>query len=169
MLQKIWLSVRSILMTIMFPGTVAFYIPYRMLSPINFTNLEWSFSVIGSLVIIFTGLAILLKCIWEFAYTGEGTLAPFNETKKLVVIGLYRYIRNPMYVGVLLLLLGETWFFQSRQILIYTGIFFIIFNLVIIGYEEPRLRFKFGDEYRVYCKNVGRWIPRRPQNSNVVK
>ena len=110
MFQKNWLGVRSVLMTILFPGMVAIYIPYRMLSPINFNNLEWSFSVLGSLVIIFTGLAILLKSIWEFAYTGEGTLAPFDETKKLVVKGLYRYVRNPMYVGVMFLYWGKPGF-----------------------------------------------------------
>ena len=94
----------------------------------------------------------------EFARFGKGTLAPFDETQKLVVVGLYRYVRNPMYVGVMLILLGESWFFWSGRLLAYSGFCFIMSNILVMGYEERRLRYKYGEGYRRYCRHVGRWI-----------
>ena len=149
-------------MIVLFPGTVAAYIPYRLLAPIELQSLsQWSLSQYLAAIFILFGIGILLTCIWLFARVGKGTLAPFDETRKLIVVGLYRYVRNPMYVGVTLILLGESWLFWSIRLLGYTGVVFAIFNVLIIGYEENRLRFKYGDEYRQYCSSVGRWIPGR--------
>ena len=108
------------------------------------------------------GASILLRSIWSFAHVGKGTLAPFDETQKLIVVGLYRYVRNPMYVGVMLILLAQSWFFWSSTLLSYTGFCFIVANIIVIGYEENRLRHKYGDEFREYCRHVGRWIPGKP-------
>ena len=163
MLAKLWLFTRSLAMTILFPGTVAIYIPYRLLVPISLPSLStWYLTHYAGAILMASGAAILLKCIWEFATFGKGTLAPFDETKKLVVIGLYRYVRNPMYVGVVLILLGESWFFWSGRVLAYSGFCFIIANILVMGYEEHRLRHKYGEDYRGYCKHVGRWIPGSP-------
>jgi len=163
MIEKIWLGVRSLAMTVLFPGTVAVYIPYRMLKPINIQGPKiWSLTQYGALLVMGFGLVILFTCIWEFARFGRGTLSPFDEPRKLVVRGLYRYVRNPMYVGVALVLLGESCFFWSGRLLTYTGFCFIIANVLIMGYEEKRLRFKFGEEYERYREYVGRWIPGRP-------
>jgi protein-S-isoprenylcysteine O-methyltransferase Ste14 len=163
MLKQLWLAVRSLAMTVLFPGTVTAYIPYRMLRPLHIpTPNSWFLQQYGALLVLSFGLAILFKCIWEFAHFGRGTLAPFDEPRKLVVRGLYRYVRNPMYVGVLLVLLAESWFFWSSRLLAYTGFCFIIANVFIMGYEEHRLRFKFGKEYERYCHHVRRWIPGRP-------
>jgi protein-S-isoprenylcysteine O-methyltransferase Ste14 len=109
-----------------------------------------------------TGAAIVLRCIWDFAAKGRGTLAPVDPPKQLVVQGLYRYVRNPMYLGVLLVLLGETAFFGSPALLQYTLAWFFLVNLVVVLYEEPSLRNRFGDSYERYRRSVHRWLPTRP-------
>jgi len=106
------------------------------------------------------GAAIYFRCAWDFAFAGRGTPAPIDPPKELVVKGLYRYTRNPMYIGVLTLLFGEAVFFASRQILIYAGVVFLIFHLFVMLYEEPALRRKFGDSYQRYCSAVPRWFPK---------
>ena len=102
-----------------------------------------------------------LWCAWDFATAGQGTPAPIDAPKHLVVRGLYRFVRNPMYVGVLLMLTGESRAFRSLRILIYAAIVFVFFNLFVIFYEEPALTRKFGAEYDEYMRRVPRWIPRR--------
>ncbi len=101
----------------------------------------------------------LVVCLCRSGYAG-----PFYEANKLIVIGLYRYVRNPMYVGVMMTLLAESWFFWSSRLLIYTGVCFVVANLLVVGYEENRLRYKYGDEFLRYCENVRRWIPGKPYN-----
>ena len=162
-MKNIWLIVRNVFAIVLFPGTVTGYIPYVLLEPVGIPGPgAWSSSQYVAFLVLVVGVAILLKSIWSFAHVGRGTLAPFDETNKLIVVGLYRYVRNPMYVGVMLILLAEAWFFWSKALLIYAGIFFVLVNLLIIGYEENRLRYKYGDEFRHYCQHVGRWIPGKP-------
>ncbi|MFY9570940.1 MAG: isoprenylcysteine carboxylmethyltransferase family protein, partial [Blastocatellia bacterium] len=86
--------------------------------------------------------------------------APFDPPKKLVVRGLYKYVRNPMYVGVLSLVLGEALWFESRVLFLYLALVFFVFFAFVIFYEEPVLERKFGDSYRAYTKTVPRWLPR---------
>ena len=100
----------------------------------------------------------MVDCIARFATQGKGTLSPADPTKKLVVTGLYRYSRNPMYIGVLLILAGEMVFFQSLYLALYLLIIFAVFNLFVLLIEEPRLKKDFGEEYRIYANNVKRWI-----------
>ncbi|HKA57653.1 MAG TPA: isoprenylcysteine carboxylmethyltransferase family protein, partial [Gemmatimonadales bacterium] len=105
---------------------------------------------------------LLAACIWEFASRGRGTLSPVDPPKELVVQGLYRYVRNPMYLSVSTMLLGEALLARSIALLGYWAIFFAAANLFVIVYEEPILRRQFGDSYERYTKHVGRWLPRRP-------
>jgi protein-S-isoprenylcysteine O-methyltransferase Ste14 len=93
------------------------------------------------------------------AWVGRGTLAPFDPPERLVVRGLYRYMRNPMYVGVLIMLLGEALFFESLALLWYAVIWFGVINVVVVAYEEPTLRGDFGESYDLYCRTVHRWVP----------
>ncbi len=162
MAEGLWLFTRNLAMIILFPGVVTVYIPYRILAPLEVPNpVSWSVSQYAATLVLVAGAALLLASVWSFARVGRGTLAPFDETKTLVVVGLYRHVRNPMYLAVMTILLAESWFFSSGSLLIYAGIFFVVVNLMVIGYEENRLRYKYGDEYRRYCARVGRWIPRR--------
>lgn len=106
------------------------------------------------------GVAIYFRCAWDFASAGKGTPAPIDPPKRLVARGLYRFVRNPMYVGVLLTLLGEAWLFGSRALLAYAVIVFTWEHLVVVFYEEPALKRKFGESYSDYLARTPRWIPR---------
>ena len=156
------LALRSLFFTLLLPGSVTFFIPYLLLSsgiePIP-SHLE-PFRFVG-LVPILIGSLILLRHIWAFAVTGRGTVAPVDPPTTLVVRGLYRYVRNPIYVGVLLIVLGEAILFESLRLATYAVILWLFFHLVVVLYEEPELREKFGTEYEAYLRSVGRWIPKR--------
>lgn len=112
------------------------------------------------LVLILPGLIVLGLTISSFIRIGKGTLAPWSPTKKLVIKGLYRYVRNPMILGVLTVLLGEALCLQSKNILIWAIFFFFINTVYFIIYEEPDLENRFGEEYLEYKKHVSRWWPR---------
>jgi protein-S-isoprenylcysteine O-methyltransferase Ste14 len=155
------LLLRSVFFTFLLPGTVTVLIPYRLISSRGagpYSNHQLLRYLGCPLMVI--GAAGLLWCIWEFFSEGRGTLAPVDPPKRLVVRGLYRYVRNPMYVSVVTILLGEAIFFISMPVLIEAGVFFVLANLFVVGYEEPVLRRQFGDSYERYSQTVGRWIPR---------
>jgi len=124
-------------------------------------GLPWDMLIVllGALL-MGTGLYYLSITIWLFINIGRGTLAPWSPTRKLVVIGPYRYVRNPMISGVLMTLLGESVVFGSIGIFIWFLLFFIVNHIYFIYSEEPGLERRFGQEYLVYKKNVPRWIPR---------
>ncbi len=157
------LTLRSLFFAIVIPGTVAVLIPYLIVSRRGADIVgPWMAGRLISLIAIVVGAAILIRCIWDFAAKGRGTLAPIDPPRRLVVQGLYRYVRNPMYLGVLILLLGQAAFFQSVELLQYTAAWFIFVNLFVVLYEEPSLRRRFGDSYEQYSESVHRWVPSRP-------
>ena len=106
------------------------------------------------------GLPVLLDSFARFAIQGLGTPAPIFPTRRLVVSGLYRYVRNPMYVAVVSLILGQGLFFGDLRVLEYGIAIWAAFHLFVLVYEEPTLRNTYGSEYDVFCANVHRWIPR---------
>lgn len=155
------LLLRSIFFTFLLPGTVAVLIPYWLISSRRSDLLasHQALRYFGVPLIVF-GAAGLLWCIWEFFSKGRGTLAPIDPPKHLVVRGLYRYVRNPMYVTVVTTLIGEATFFMSVPVLIEAGVFVVLATLFVLYYEEPVLRRQFGESYEKYSQTVGRWIPR---------
>jgi protein-S-isoprenylcysteine O-methyltransferase Ste14 len=159
-LTMLSLFFRNLFFTILQPGLVAGLIPYwilgRELSNIRITSLQ--LRQYAGVVLFIIGLAIMLSCIVNFAVKGRGTLSPADPTKHLVVGGLYKYSRNPMYVGVMMMLIGEAIFFESTDLWVYLIIVFIGFHLFILLHEEPRLKKDFEAEYKEYCKKVRRWI-----------
>ena len=158
------LALRSIFFTLIIPGTVTVLLPYLILSRTGVGLPQvWTPLQFVGLVAMFLGASILLRCIWDFATKGRGTLAPVDPPKQLVVQGLFRYVRNPMYLGVLLLLLGESLFFRSTPMLQYALAWFLVVNLVVLFYEEPALRHRFGESYDRYAHSVHRWLPSRPR------
>jgi protein-S-isoprenylcysteine O-methyltransferase Ste14 len=142
------------------PGFVAGYVPWRYfgLSRVRLDLLN-PFHLIG-VACIALGVALITACIWQFARSGGGTLAPVDAPRRLVVHGLYRYVRNPMYLSVAMIGTGELLLVQSRALLMYWVLWFIVVNLFVIGYEEPTLRQRFGASYERYTRDVGRWLPR---------
>jgi protein-S-isoprenylcysteine O-methyltransferase Ste14 len=112
------------------------------------------------LLLVSLGTALLGICIFEFARTGRGTLAPMDPPRVLVVRGLYRYVRNPMYLSVTLIVWGEILLARSTALLVYWFAWFTAANLFVRGYEEPALRRRFGSHYDSYAARVGRWFPK---------
>jgi protein-S-isoprenylcysteine O-methyltransferase Ste14 len=108
------------------------------------------------------GFAVALRCIWDFGWTGRGTPAPIVPPKRLVAVGFYRYVRNPMYVGFFAGWLGLWIIFGRATTGAITGavIFVLCVVLLVLLYEEPTLGRMFGADYEEYCRNVRRWIPR---------
>lgn len=117
------------------------------------------FPMLG-LVYIGIGLWLLIRTNVHFARSGDGTLAPWDKTSRLVVTGVYRYVRNPMISGVLFILLGEATFFGSKRLLFWFLIFLVINMIYIPLVEERDLERRFGEEYQRYTTNVPRWVPR---------
>jgi protein-S-isoprenylcysteine O-methyltransferase Ste14 len=154
------LFLEAAIFTIAVPGTVTVWIPSLILQKTNrHLALSLQAAHVIALIPLALGMAIYLRCLWDFATSGRGIPAPLDHPKRLVVIGLYRYVRNPMYLGVLLVLLGEVVFFQSLALLGYAAVWLLIVHLNVIVYEEPNLRRKFATSYERYSVSVRRWIP----------
>src|SRR5207245_3355174 len=108
------------------------------------------------------GFAVALRCVWDFGWTGRGTPAPVAPPKRLVVVGFYRYARNPMYVGFAAGWIGLWIVFGHANLVLIMTVAAVALgvHLFVVIYEEPTLRRKFGDDYLEYCRNVRRWWPR---------
>jgi protein-S-isoprenylcysteine O-methyltransferase Ste14 len=162
MSRAIFLFLETVAFTILVPGTVTVLIPSQILGPEGrILPQPWTAFQFVALVPLTLGAAVYFRCLWEFAARGRGIPLPIDHPKRLVVTGLYRYVRNPMYAGVLILLLGEALMFQSVALAIYTFCWFVFVHLNVILWEERLLRHKFGDSYSRYCGSVRRWIPGR--------
>jgi protein-S-isoprenylcysteine O-methyltransferase Ste14 len=155
-------ALKTLLWSVLVPGTVAVLVLRWLLSS-RFTwpdLAQCGWRCVG-LVPILLGVALYLWCAWGFTFVGKGTPAPFDPPKKLVARGPYRFVRNPMYLAVLLIVGGQALLFLSAELIAYAALLFPGFHLWVIFYEEPTLRRKFGDSYKQYCQAVPRWIPKR--------
>jgi protein-S-isoprenylcysteine O-methyltransferase Ste14 len=143
------------------PGTLAGLVPWwisrwHVQAPFfGFTP----FHVIGALLIA-AGIPVLLESFGRFALQGVGTPAPIFPTQYLVVKGFYRYVRNPMSIAVVLVILGQALLLGNLRVLAYAIFVWLAFHLFVLIYEEPTLRKSFGAEYEAFCAHVPRWIPR---------
>jgi protein-S-isoprenylcysteine O-methyltransferase Ste14 len=159
--RKILAIIGSVIFLLIAPLTVVGWIPWW----ITRWRMESSFGsfallrVVGGFLIL-VGVPVLLDSFARFAIQGLGTPAPVFPTRHLIVQGLYRYVRNPMYVALLLVVTGQALLFGSLHLLEYGAIVWLFTHLFVIGYEEPTLRAKFGEEYKTFCAHVPRWIPR---------
>jgi protein-S-isoprenylcysteine O-methyltransferase Ste14 len=108
------------------------------------------------------GFAVALRCIWDFGWTGRGTPVPVVPPTRLVVVGFYRYVRNPMYLGFLVGWAGLWVIFGRANLVTIAGVCAVVLGVALFVrlYEEPHLRKIFGSEYEEYCRNVRRWMPR---------
>jgi protein-S-isoprenylcysteine O-methyltransferase Ste14 len=156
---------RNLFWTILIPGVVTAYIPSLIVAqtppPPSWGFVQWLALPVGVI-----GLIVLLYCILSFAVIGRGTLSPIDAPKLLVVRGLYRYVRNPMYCGVFLILIAEATFYESRSLLEYAAIWLPLAQAFVVLYEEPHLRREYGDSYDHYCQSVRRWLPGKPYDAS---
>jgi protein-S-isoprenylcysteine O-methyltransferase Ste14 len=153
------LFLKNLLFTVFVPGMVAGYVPWRMGASRLTDGARPALWLIAAPVFL-AGASIYFWCLWDFATAGRGTPAPIDPPKTLVVRGLYRYVRNPMYVGVLLVIVGWTVLIRSRDVAIYGASVAMAFHLFVVFVEEPMLRAQFGESYGMYCRSVSRWWPR---------
>jgi protein-S-isoprenylcysteine O-methyltransferase Ste14 len=158
--------VKTLIFTVFAPGTVGVYIPYRLRGPG-----PHAISALGAfgLAPVAVGAAIYLWCAWDFATFGRGTPFPLDAPKQLVARGLYRFVRNPMYVGVLLAIFGQALWFGSVPTLWYGLATALVFHLFVVFYEEPALLRQFGDSYAQYLRTVPRWMPKPAAKSASAK
>lgn len=149
----------SILFFLCAPGVVAGLVPWlltdryaRPVAPAVFVS--------TGLLLAACGLALLLDCFARFAWHGRGTPAPVAPTEQLVVVGAYRYVRNPMYVGVLAIILGQALVFASLPLVVYAAVAGTAMISFVRLYEEPVLARRYGRQYEAYRQNVPGWLPR---------
>jgi protein-S-isoprenylcysteine O-methyltransferase Ste14 len=153
---SVWRHVRAIGLL---PVTVTVVIPGLILWRGGAEVAAWPLAAVG-VVLIALGLTLVAWTVALFARFGKGTLAPWDPTARLVVVGPYRHVRNPMISGVLTVLLGEAALFGSVPLLVWFGAAFAVNAVYLPLVEEPGLRKRFGESYDAYCDNVPRWLPR---------
>lgn len=151
----------SAIFFVVVPGVMAGVVPWwingwQFSPPLLSTEITRAIGV----VLILIGLPGLLDSFRRFVVDGLGTPAPVAPTESLVVTGLYRYVRNPMYVAVLAIILGQWLLFADWRLLIYGAAFWLVTHIFVVTYEEPTLRESFGAGYDAYRKGVPRWLPR---------
>ena len=149
---------KTLLFTILVPGTVVVLVPRWLLHGEETLRGGWP-SGAGALLFV-CGALLYLWCAWNFAVRGRGTPAPVDPPRELVVTGPYRYVRNPMYLGVLAMVVGEAAMLRAGVLLGYAGALLLAFHLFVTTYEEPILRKTFGASHERYSASVPRWLPR---------
>ena len=157
-MSRITALLGSALFLALAPGTLAGLVPWlitRWKGPAEAPALTFA----GGVLLALGGL-LLVDCFTRFALQGRGTPAPIAPPQHLVVTGAYRHVRNPMYVAVVSLILGQVVLFASLPLLLYGLVIWAGFHAFVLGYEEPTLRDKFPDDYRAFFAGVPRWIPR---------
>jgi protein-S-isoprenylcysteine O-methyltransferase Ste14 len=152
------LFLRALISFLILPGTFAGLIPAWVVS---MDRRRGDGFLIGAMPLA-VGAVMLLWCVRDFYVSGKGTLAPWDPPKHLVMVGLYRFTRNPMYVGISLLLVGWSLLAESPLLAGYTVVVGIAFHLRVVLYEEPTLLKLFGEEWMRYATSVPRWLPRLP-------
>jgi protein-S-isoprenylcysteine O-methyltransferase Ste14 len=156
----LWL--RTVVFAVLVPGTELVLIPlvvvYFDLGP----RVELGLARYTGLVPLLVGLAVILRCFVDFIRRGRGTPAIYDPPRELVVAGLYRYVRNPQYVGVVLVILGEALLTGMVVLFGYAALMALGYHLFVRYYEEPTLARLFGEAYARYRQAVPRWLPRRP-------
>lgn len=155
---------RSIIVSLLFtllggPALVLVLIPW-WITRFRLPDGELTFQIGIASVLIGVGLIPLFESIIRFVVRGRGTLMPAVPTERLVVSGLYRYVRNPMYIGVVTALVGETLLFRRPQMLLYVMTAWVIMHLFVCLYEEPKLAATFPENFPAFRANVPRWLPR---------
>jgi protein-S-isoprenylcysteine O-methyltransferase Ste14 len=169
--KRLYTSILTFFLTLVYVALMCYFIPRLILkSDYDLFNLEMNAFLFIGLVPIILGLVTLIGFLWGYIVAGTGTPVPYDMPEELIIRGSYRFVRNPEYVGGLLLLVGQAILFKSFGFLIYGAVLFLLFHLLVVLVEERMLKEKFGELYEQYCKSVPRWIPRlRPFRGEISK
>ena len=151
-------ALKSLLFLILVAGHGAGYVPFVLLP--GGPQVETGVFAYFAFPLWLIGAVIILWCFADFTFRGHGTPNPMDPPKELVTTGVYRYVRNPIYVGTLTIIIGHFLWFKTIWMLAYAVVVFLIFHLFVTLYEEPTLKKKFGEVYENYRKSVPRWIPK---------
>ena len=161
MTRRILAVLGSTLFLLIVPGTLAGLVPWWISSwKIQPPLFGFRFVRVFGFLLIVTGVCVLVESFARFALQGLGTPAIVFPPRHLVVKGLYRHVRNPMYLAVAAIILGEAMILGNLHVLAYCALVWLCSHLFVLAYEEPTLRKTFGAEYDAFCANVPRWIPR---------
>ena len=161
--ETVWLLAKNVLFTILVPGVAGVYLPLRIAGgPIP--RPAWGLRPVAGIMLLAFGTVGYLWCQWEFATFGRGTPAPIDPPKRLVIRGLHRYVRNPIYLSALTVVVGWAAYLSSPALLLYAGALWIGFHAFVVSVEEPDLRRRFGESYVQYCRQVRRWMPAKPDH-----
>ena len=147
--------------TVVVPGLGGVWLPWWLLT--HGTASTPAPTAWEAIPVIAGGVALYFWCAWNFATVGGGTPGPWDAPRRVVAHGPYRWVRNPIYLAALLVVLGEAWLFTSPRLLAYAGVMAACFHLFVTGYEERTLARRFGPAYLEYRRAVPRWIPRKPR------
>jgi protein-S-isoprenylcysteine O-methyltransferase Ste14 len=163
------IALKTLVFTVVAPGVLIVLIPFLLAYsnvarfPVEADSLRYLGWLLVSL-----GAAIYFWCAFDFTFLGEGTPAPNAPPKNLVIRGLYKFVRNPMYTGALLILLGESVLFGSVLVLGYAVLRMVLWHRFVVVYEEPRLHARFGASYERYRRSVPRWLPRLNRGQRMI-
>ena len=160
MIRTLSLVVRNVVFTVVVPGLGGAWLPWRLLTRDGSTPAPAAWEAVP---VIAAGAVLYFWCVWNFAAVGGGTPGPWDAPRRVVARGPYRWVRNPIYIGALLVVAGEAWLFTSLPLLAYAAAMAVCFQGFVVGYEERVLRRRFGRAYAEYQSTVGRWIPRAPR------
>ena len=161
MVRALSLVLRNLVFTIVVPGLGGVWVPRWILARHGGTVTPAGWAAV---LVIAAGAVLYAWCVWNFATVGRGTPGPWDAPSRVVAAGPYRWVRNPIYLAALAIVLGEAWLFLSPWLLAYAGIMAVFFHLFVTGYEERALRRRFGGPYLEYRNSVPRWIPRPPRH-----
>ena len=154
-----WLFIKVSAFTLIVPGSAVVLAPYLLLPDVSLGAIDvYGMSPLG-IPLILLGAALYLRCVYDFVLWGRGTPAPIDAPVQLVTRGPYRYSRNPMYIGVLTILVGESLLYSHLPLVYFLSGMAVFFQISIVGYEERALRRRFGETYNHYCETVRRWTP----------
>ena len=151
------LIIQAVVAFLVLPGLFAFLAPLI----IGYTDSWGAPFFTPGLVVVGAGVMFLLWCVRDFYVVGKGTLAPWHPPKDLVRVGFYRFVRNPMYLSLFVIVFGWGMFFWSPVLIGYDIVLLTVFHIRVVRVEEPRLSGLFAESWETYKKNVPRWIPRR--------
>jgi len=157
------IALKTLIFSILVPGTVAGIIPWLLLQGSGNLVLRIPSIWMIGLFPLLLGVGLYLWCAGAFTFIGKGTPAPIDAPKVLVVQGLYRWVRNPMYIAVLSVVIGEAILFHSILLVEYALVLWGVFHMFVVFVEEPLLRSQFGASYETHFRTVPRWLPRLPR------